>query len=102
MLLRPNSTSTTGPITRTTRPVLVLVSFSIKAVMSLFASCRSEGVGAADDLADFLGDLGLASLVRQSGVSPDQFGGVVAGRLHRPPPGGRLRGGRLQQRREDP
>ena len=38
---------------------------------SLFVTpCCGERVGAADDLADFLGDLGLASLVGQPGVGP--------------------------------
>ena len=67
-----------------------------------FTPCCRESVGAADDLADFLGDLGLASLVRQPGVGLDQVGGVVARRLHRPPARRRLRRGRLQQRGEDP
>src|SRR5215470_15260873 len=94
---RGNSTSTTGPITRTTRPVAFLVA----AVMSLITSCGcGECVGAADDLADLLGDLGLAGLVHLAGEASDQLVGVVGRRLHGAPAGGRLRGRGFQQRRE--
>src|SRR5690349_5514092 len=95
-------------MTRTTRPVALSleaawVSFSKRVVMlSVVRSGRREGIGSADDLADFLGDLGLAGLVGKSGVGTDQLGGVVAGRLHRAPACRRLRGGGLEQRREDP
>lgn len=55
-----NSTSTTGPVTRATRPTLVS---TVCAVISLFPRCGvSQRVRATDDLADFLGDLGLARL----------------------------------------
>src|SRR5664279_3737291 len=128
--LRPNSTSTTGPMTRTTRPEVTPASLSpvslsntvvIRApssssgkrlsgraagtpgdACSLVAPCRSERVGAADDLADFLGDFCLPGLVGQPGVGVDQFLGVVAGRLHRAPPCSRLRCRRLEQRGEYP
>src|SRR3954452_1553969 len=74
-----NSMSTTGPMTRAMRPVLpwpdwVWVSSTV-AVMSLTHSGLlgsgsfgggvgvGQGVHAADDLADLLGDAGLACLV---------------------------------------
>src|SRR5690606_39758377 len=99
-----NSTSTTAPVTRATRPVPaagVSTVSTASAVISLFPRCGvSERVGATDDLADFLGDLGLASLVHLLGEHLHQLVGVVRGGLHRAPPRGLLRGRRLQQRRE--
>src|SRR4051794_1538940 len=107
MVCRPNSTSTTGPITRTTRPVALLAApcssvFSSTAVISLITPCCGEGIGTTDDLADFLGDLRLTSLVRQPGVGPDQVRRVVARRLHRPPARRGLRRRGLQQGGKDP
>ena len=49
-----------------------------------------ERVGAADDLADLLGDLGLPCLVGLAGEGADELFGVVGGRLHGPATGGVL------------
>src|SRR4051795_5350585 len=138
---RGNSTSTTGPVTRTTRPAPVVswvvgrssVTVICAALLpwgsgSRLSSCvfsvhggggsrRHRGgaqwcgsvvaarghqrVGAADDLADLLGDLRLTGLVGLPGQVLRQLLGVVRGRLHRPSPRGRLRGCRLQHRRVD-
>src|SRR6478609_8188192 len=110
-----NSMSTTGPMTRAIRPpvpsVAVLFSSAV-AVMSLNSlwvrrwlfgrSVRvGQGVDAADDLADFLGDARLPGLVGDTGVLLDQLFGVVRRGLHRLLPGGQLGGRRLQQREED-
>src|SRR5579862_937851 len=101
-----NSTSTTGPVTRATRPVPAAASplsaeFSTVAVMSRRSSLTrrarvGQRVGAADDLADFLGDLGLPRVVRLAGQRLDQIVRVVGGRLHRAAPGGQLGGRRLE------
>src|ERR1700756_4977556 len=101
-----NSTSTTGPMTRATRPVPAAVSplsasFSTVAVMSSsLTRCARGGqrAGAADDLADFLGDLGLPRVIRLTGQRLDQIVRVIGGRLHRAPTRGQLRRGRLQAR----
>src|ERR1700712_2775466 len=66
------------------------------------SSTRGERIGAADDLADFLGDLGLACRVRCSGERLDELVRVVGRRLHGATPGAGLRCCRLEQRREDP
>src|SRR4051794_1978706 len=127
-----NSTSTTGPMMRTTRPVPPVdlpVGASSVAVMWLSPSggrrdgevgkcesqvcwsgapCRSPRpgrggrVGAADDLADLLGDLGRAGGVGLARQLADQLLGVVGRRLHRATPCRRLGGGGLEQRGEDP
>src|SRR5680860_1429966 len=89
-----NSTSTTGPVTRARRPVSAAESsepFSSSTVVVILSLTPSftggvrigEGVHATDDLADFLGDPGLAGLVGNSGVLLDQLFGVVGCRLHR-------------------
>src|SRR3954453_22568878 len=111
-----NSMSTTGPMTLAIRPpvpsVAVLFSSAV-AVMSLNSLTvrrwlfgRSVGVGqgvdAADDLADFLGDARLPGLVGDTGVLLDQLFGVVGRGLHRPLPCGQLGGRGLEQREEDP
>src|SRR3954447_16253022 len=119
---RGNSTSTTGPVTRTTRPVPARFcavggrsSVTVICTALLPCGCRcgiagtfgcgsgsiagvggDQRVGAADDLADLLGDLGLAGLVGLPGQVLGQFLGVVGGRLHRPPARRRLRGRGLQ------
>src|SRR4051812_15752548 len=104
---RGNSTSTTGPVTRTTRPVAcvcwvvgrssvtvictALLPSGCGGVASSGRACpasvgRAGGdqrVGAADDLADLLGDLGLSGLVGLPGEVLGQLLGVVGGRLHR-------------------
>src|SRR5690606_14040818 len=95
-----NSTSTTGPVTRATRPTPVSTAC---AVISLFPRCGvRQRFRATDDLADFLGDLRLASLVHLLRELLDQLVGVVRGRLHGPAPRRLLRRRRLKQRREDP
>src|SRR5690242_11041888 len=101
--------STTGPVTRATRPTppsvastacdfLVAVAMVSLPVVLL---SRTEGVSAAHDLGNLLGDLRLARVVRKAGVVADELVGVVARRLHRLLRGGLLRGGRLQQCVED-
>src|SRR5215469_6857595 len=103
-----NSTSTTGPITRATRPVpspaaCPAAACSAVAVMiSLTPDRLGERVRTADNLADFLGNLGLPRLVGVSGELLEQFVGVVSGRLHRPPPRRDLGGRRVDQRVEHP
>src|SRR6516164_2144856 len=99
-----NSTSTTGPVTRATWPVRPTwppsAAFSTVAVIvTSLALCERLGqrVGTADDLADFLGDLGLAGLVGFKGELIEQLVGVVGGRLHRPPPCRDLRCRAFQQ-----
>src|SRR3712207_2500628 len=100
---RGNSTSTTGPVTRTTRPAAVVcevvgrssVTVICTALLplglrwsgkggSVVGTGRDQRVGSADDLADLLGDLGLTSLVGLPGQVLGQLLGVVGGRLHRP------------------
>src|SRR4051794_20905833 len=105
-----NSMSTTGPMTRAIRPVFALsevdAAFSLMvAVMSLSLTPGlgvGERVDASDDLADFLGDTGLAGLVGDAGELLDQLFGVVRGGLHRLLASGQLRGRGLEQGEEDP
>ena len=71
--------STTGPVTRAMRPTppavaalsavvfLVVGSHGFSLSVAYFAD--DEGVGAADDLGDLLGDLGLARVVGAGGCS---------------------------------
>src|SRR6476659_10062922 len=113
-----NSTSTTGPITRTTRPA-GLVPFPFSFAMSALSSSLVERLAgqhvalgrggggrqrlrATHDLRDLRGDLRLAGLVGDPRVGLDQLVRVVGGRLHGPLPGRVLRRGRLEQRREHP
>src|SRR4051812_41026189 len=92
-----NSTSTTGPMMRATRPT-AFVTFSVVTVISVTSHIRvGQRVGAAHDFADFLGDLGLPGRVRQPGEVVDEVAGVVRRRLHRAPPGRVLGGGRLEE-----
>src|SRR5262245_53043380 len=96
------STSTTGPITRITRPCDRPPPFSsvisrLPSVGSL-AGSRAQCFGAADDLHDLGGDLRLPGLVRPPRVHLDQLLGVLGRRAHRPAPGGVLGRRRLQQR----
>src|SRR6188472_4013951 len=103
-----NSTSTTGPMTRTTRPVPPSVGpsvwvFSMVAVMCFCSlSCRGQRLGATHDLHDFLRDLCLARGVGGAGVALHQLVRVVTGGLHRTPAGRRLGRGRLEQCVPDP
>src|SRR3546814_5827314 len=92
-----NSMSTTGPVTRATRPTTVVFSAVrlMASSLSLGLLARRQSVGAADDLGDLLRDLGLARVVAQAGVVGDELVGVVAGRLHR-----LLRRGVLGRRRQ--
>ena len=70
----------------------------VAVMSSLTSGVRvGERVDAADDLADLLGDLGLAGLVGDAGVLHYQLVGVVGRRLHRALAGGELGRGRLQQ-----
>src|SRR5690349_15184072 len=100
-----NSTSTTGPVTRATRPTTAVSVFSAVRLMASSLSCglfaRRQSVGAADDLGDLLRDLGLASIVAQAGVVGDELVGVVAGGLHRLLRRGVLRSRRLKECVED-
>src|SRR5690554_3085770 len=114
-----NSMSTTGPMTRATRPVpgapvgwaaaSVVVAVMVSPVVAAGRwSCawasggRGQRVGAGDDLADLLGDLGLARLVRQPGVVADEVFRVLGRRVHRTLAGCELGGGGLQEHRVDP
>src|SRR3978361_714808 len=125
---RGNSTSTTGPVTRTTRPAAwvcwVFGRSSVTVICSALlpsgcggsccgGSCcgtcgsvagvrRDQRVGAADDLADLLGYLALAGLVRLPGQVLRQLLGVVGRRLHRPAARRRLRGRCLDHGCVDP
>src|SRR5215472_18884323 len=107
----PNSTSTTGPMTRATCPTRALsrppsvAEFSVVAVISTSLApcdCLGQRVGAPDDLADFLGDLRLAGLVGLAAELLEQIVGVVGRRLHGAPPRRDFGGGALQQRVVDP
>ena len=88
-----------------------VVSRSAVAVMSSslpgflngsYCAASAKRVGATDDFADFLGDLGLPFPVGLQREVADQVVGVVAGRLHRTPTGRRLRRRGLEQRGEYP
>src|SRR5690606_17753198 len=95
--------SSTGPMTRATRPVTaaesVVVSSTVAVMVSLSIGVGGLGqrVSATHDLADFLGDAGLAGLVRQSGVLLDEVLRVVGRGLHGLLEGSQLGSGRLQQ-----
>src|SRR5687767_8324804 len=112
--------STTGPITRATRPVpgpLVCSTVDSTVVAVILASLRwaggssggesfrvcsgRQGVGPGDDLADLLGDVRLTCLVGQSGVRADQVLGVVRRRVHGPLTGSELGRGGVEQHRVD-
>src|SRR5690625_1179802 len=102
-----NSTSTTGPVTRAIRPVAVAPASAVPSTVAVTflltsGAGTSERVGAADNLTDLVGDLGLTRLVGQTGQVLGEFLGVVRGGLHRGPPGRLLGGGRLQEGEVDP
>src|SRR6478752_4914522 len=108
-----NSMSTTGPVTRATRPTTEVFSAVAVGVIVFFSfggssesagdgsAARRKRVGAADDLGDLLGDLRLTRIVAQAGVVGDELVGVVAGRLHRLLRRGVLGGRRLEKGVED-
>src|SRR5271155_3399611 len=108
---RGNSTSTTGPVIRTTRPLvsvlleffdfsvcLVVAAISSSLLMGLFSGI-GERVCATDDFADFLGDLGLPFTVGLESQGFDEIVGVVARRLHCPLTRCQLGRSGLEQRR---
>src|SRR5690606_39008369 len=95
--------SSTGPMTRATRPLTaaesVVVSSTVAVMVSLSIGLGSisERVRATHDLADLLGDAGLACLVRQARVLLDEVLGVVGRGLHGLLSCGELGSSRLQQ-----
>src|SRR5690606_24363589 len=94
-----NSMSTTGPATLTMRPLPVLS--AIVNCSSLVSDLLGQRLGAADDLGDGGGDLGLPCPVGADGQDPDEFLGIFGGGFHRSPPGGMFRCRRFQQHAED-
>src|SRR5260370_38413520 len=104
----PNSTSTIGPIPRATRPVPspaacpAAACSAVAVIISLAPDRLGERVRAADNLADFLGNLRLPRLVGVPGEPFEQLIGVVRGRLHRPSAGGDLGRSGGEQRGENP
>ncbi|OEI69570.1 acetylglutamate semialdehyde dehydrogenase [Curtobacterium sp. ER1/6] len=74
---------------------------SVRELRGPLLLLRREGVGAADDLGDLLGDLGLTRVVRETGELADERVGVVTGGLHGLLAGGVLGSGRLQHGVED-
>src|SRR6266545_1022486 len=97
-----NSTSTTGPITRTTRPLPFPSSSAISSIPSrssqLVAGSRTQRLGRAHDVHDLRGDLGLARLVGHACQHLGQLLRVLGRGLHGPSPVRVLRSGRLEQR----
>src|SRR5690606_4664789 len=91
---RGNSTSTTGPMTRMTRPTAAPVRLELSCVTAaviwigslpallVAVRARRQRVHAADDFADFLRDLGLTHRVGFALQHAGQFVGVIGGRLH--------------------
>src|SRR4029450_4894425 len=79
---------------------------SLQQWQSYLSLIPGVGVGqrvhATDDLADFLGNAGLARLVCAAGVLLVPLVGVVPRGLHGLLTGAKLGGGRLQQGEEDP
>src|SRR5262245_37505903 len=103
MASRGNSASTTGPMTRTTRPAAV-VSGRLgvsTVVISGFTSRCGERVRAADGFTDLLRDRGLPRGVHLPGQILDHFFRVVGRALHGPTPGRRLARRRVDQRGVD-
>src|SRR6266542_2704844 len=92
------STSTTGPMTLTTRPFACPLPFSSAISLTLlFTRGLSQCFSASDDLHDLGRDLRLAGLVGHPGQNLDELLRVVGGRAHGPPAGRVLGGGRFQQ-----
>src|SRR6478609_2296109 len=98
---RGNSMSTTGPMTRTTRPVVGGASVVVMESVLFISGC-GESVGAADNLGEFLGDLRLPGLVGLPTEVLDDVVRVVRRGLAGGPTGCRLAGRGVQQRRVDP
>src|ERR671916_3112972 len=104
---RGNSTSTTGPVTCTTRPMAAsgtessVVDFSA-VLMSVITPHGGQRLGATDDLADLLGDLSLAGPVGLTSEVFNQLGCVVGGSLHRLAAAGLPRSRRPPKRRGNP
>src|SRR6185369_4021934 len=102
-----NSTSTTGPVIRMTRPV-ALGAFALggAAVAMLVSvppgSCSgSARLRAGRDLDHLAGDVGLADLVVGQRQVVDQVFGVLGCVLHRHHPARLIAGLALQERLED-
>src|SRR6478736_6484947 len=102
--------STTGPMTRATRPTTTsgvdsaagALAVLVGVMVSRFRSrSRRERIRARDDLADFLGNLCLARRVGEPGVVADDFLGVRHRGVHGALTVRELRGGRLEQDRVD-
>src|SRR3954468_4291013 len=96
-----NSTSTTGPITRTTRPSACPFCSAIGQTLPSVARGRRQRFGAAHDLHDLGRDLVLTRAVGLPRQDLQQLIRVVGRRLHRAPPRGVLRRRRLEQGRPD-
>src|SRR5262245_7521042 len=102
-----NATSTTGPITRTTRPPACARSPAGSAMLVQPPGASVLGAGGRqrfrppDDLHDLGRDLVLPRAVRLSRQDLDELLRVVGRGLHRPPSRGVLRRGRLEHRGVD-
>src|SRR6476646_11001664 len=92
-----NSTSTTGPITRTTRPSAC----PFCSAIGLALLSGRQRLGAAHDLHDLGRDLILTRPVGLARQNLQQIVRVVGRGLHRTPARRVLRRGRLEQRRPD-
>src|SRR5215203_3545164 len=101
-----NSTSTTGPITRDTRPTppagasdFLSSTVAVMARPSLLGGGGGFGQStrSADDLGNLLGDFCLPGLISFPSQAFDQLLGVVRGRLHRLLPTGEFRCRGLQE-----
>src|SRR5438270_8991520 len=102
------STSTTGPMTRTTLPVALPFFFSAIWLLSPpwldpdTLARRAKRLRSPDDLHDLRGDLRLPCLVRHARQDLDELFGVLGCGAHGPAPGSVLRRGRLEQGAEHP
>src|SRR3954471_15461834 len=94
-----NSTSTTGPITRTTRPSACPFCSAIGLTLPSVARGRRQRFGAAHDLHDLGRDLVLTRAVGLPRQDLQQLVRVVGGRLHRTPARRVLRRRRFEQGR---
>src|SRR4051794_9202150 len=100
-----NSTSTTGPMTWTTRPAgrspVSAGVVSVSVMSCPLSVVLGERFGAADDLGDLGGDLGLPRAVGVARQDLDELVRVVGRGLHGAAAGGVLGRGRVEQARED-